>query len=226
MKKLLILFALILFTCPSWAYDYVTVKESKEEQLINKIGFTILNANRIPYRTSFVLNTKNIINASARYRDKKITVYKGLLYQVESDDELAAVLAHEISHVVDYSEGAFRGYFSYLKTGLSPRKYETKADKRAVDYLVKAGYNPLSYIVISNKIFGQERYEWLSTHPTGSKRMAEVYEYIYTKYPQYLAHNSYKDNIYYQNFLLTSRENRAKFEQKIKTNSKKKINYI
>ena len=104
--------------------------------------------------------------------------------------------------------------------------YEIQKDKRAVDYLVKAGYNPLAYIVVANKIFDQPRYEWISSHPTGSNRLATVYEYIYTKYPQYLVHNAYKDNIYYQNFLLTSRENRAKLEQKVKANSKKKLNYI
>ena len=34
-----------------------------------------------------------------------------------------------------------------------------------------------------------------------------------------------KDNLIYQNFLLTSRENRQKFEEKIKNGSTKKIKY-
>ena len=48
----------------------------------------------------------------------------------------------------------------------------------------------------------------------------EVYEYIYEKYPSFLANNCYADNIYYQNFLLTSENNRKKLAEKIKTNSK------
>ena len=36
----------------------------------------------------------------------------------------------------------------------------------------------------------------------------------------------YKENIYYQNFLLTSKENRAKFQKKIETNSKHSVNYL
>ena len=49
---------------------------------------------------------------------------------------------------------------------------------------------------------------------------------IYKKYPEYLANNAYKDNIYYQNFLLTSQKNRAKFQEKVKTNSNKKVHYL
>ena len=55
--------------------------------------------------------------------------------------------------------------------------------------------------------------------------MMEVYEYIYKKYPEYLVDNKYRKNIYYQNFLLTSKENREKFQEKVKTNSNKKIRY-
>ena len=55
--------------------------------------------------------------------------------------------------------------------------------------------------------------------------MATVYEYIYRKYPAYLANNKYAENIYYQNFLLTSQQNREKLKQSIQTNSKKKIKY-
>ena len=54
----------------------------------------------------------------------------------------------------------------------------------------------------------------------------EIYEYIYKKYPEYLANNAYKGNIYYQNFLLTSKENRKKFQKKIETNSKRSVKYL
>ena len=38
--------------------------------------------------------------------------------------------------------------------------------------------------------------------------------------------NEYKDNIYYQNFLLTSRNNRLMLQDKVQNNdSKKKLNY-
>ena len=118
-------------------------------------------------------------------------------------------------------ENYINSEFEYLNS----KKYEYKADKRAVDYLVNAGYNPLAMIVSLNKIAPQLRYDSGSSHPLVTKRMAEIYEYIYTKYPQYLVQNEYKDNIYYQNFLVTSKQNREKLENKIKTNSKKKVKY-
>ena len=76
-----------------------------------------------------------------------------------------------------------------------------------------------------NKCCGQNRFDWHRSHPLTSRRMMEVYEYIYKKYPEFLANNEYKNNLYYQNFLLTSQENRLKFQNKVKTNSKKRIKY-
>ena len=64
------------------------------------------------------------------------------------------------------------------------------------------------------------------THPLTSRRMMEVYEYIYKKYPEYLVNNPYKENPFYQNFLLTSKENREKFQQKVKSNSTRKVHYL
>lgn len=91
--------------------------------------------------------------------------------------------------------------------------------------MVNAGYNPVAMIVMMNKVMPQGRYEFLSTHPLTSRRMAYVYEYIYTKYPQYLKNNKYQDNIYYQNFLLTSQDNRRKLQKKIESKSDKKVRY-
>ena len=146
--------------------------------------------------------------------------------RLDSDDEIAAILSHEIAHSVDSYNGIFRGAFTSWSYVFAPKKYEYKADKKAVDYMVNAGYNPVALIVVMNKTFPQNRYDWYSTHPLTSRRMMEIYEYIYKKYPEYLANNVYKENIYYQNFLLTSKSNRAKFQKKIETNSKRSVNYL
>lgn len=145
---------------------------------------------------------------------------------MESEEELAAILSHEISHSVDCYQGAMRGFFCTFKYAFNPQRHELKADKRAVDYMVNAGYDPLAFIVISNKFMSQPRYAWYSTHPLASKRLASVYEYVYTKYPQYLVNNSYKNNIYYQNFLLTSKQNRRKLQNSIETKAKKPPKYL
>ena len=144
---------------------------------------------------------------------------------IDNDDELAGVLAHSIAHGVDTYDGVLRGYLSILNYWVSPNKYDLKADKLAVDYMINAGYNPLAMIAIMNKIGKQYRFDIFSNHTLMSRRMMMIYEYIYTKYPSVLVNNPYQTNIYYQNFLLTSRDNRMKLLKKIETNSNKKIKY-
>lgn len=234
MKKVLVLlclgFALCLIKTTSLAEENESTKDEKRQQYINEIGFNILNSNRIEQRMMFYYKPNDrSVNACAYYRDRKIQVYKGIAAYLESDDEYAAILSHEISHGIDYYSGPLRGYFSYI-SGIFPsasRKNERKADKRAVDFMVKAGYNPLALIVTMSKFMSQPRYEFYASHPLTSRRMMYVYEYIYNKYPEYLANNEYKNNVYYQNFLLTSRQNRLKMQEKIKNNQpSKRIPYL
>lgn len=228
MKKIFVLIMTIISFAILPANAIVTddTQNGYIQNQINQIGFRILNANKIPHRITFFYNNNaKTVNAYSAFFDRSITIYKGMILIADEEDEIAAVLAHEISHSVDSYQGIFRGYFQEVKYILSPKKYEYKADKRAVDYLVNAGYNPLAIIVMYNKSMGQYRYDVLSSHPLSSRRLMEVYEYIYEKYPAFLANNKYSDNIYYQNFLLTSEKNRKKLEQKIKTKSKKRLKY-
>lgn len=226
LSQLLCVTLLLFFASFAQCAELIDVNGVAEAQnRINKIGFNILNSNGIEQRTVFDFDTSKTKNAWTRYSDRQITMFRGLYNRLESDDEVAAVLSHEISHSVDSYDGIFRGFFSGWSYAFSPKKYEYKADKRGVDYMVNAGYNPVAMIVVLNKSFPQPRYDWCISHPLISKRMMEVYEYIYNKYPEYLANNTYKNNVYYQNFLLTSKENRAKFRKKIETNSKRPIQY-
>ncbi len=230
MKKIIIFATLLVLICSS-AYAAIseTITEDSikvAQNRIDKIGFKLLNYNGIEKRTVFNFDAGKQINAHSNSRSREITLYRGLYNRLDSDDEVAAILAHEISHSVDSYKGIFRGAFSSWSYSFSPKKYEYKADKKAVDYLVNAGYNPISLIIVMNKTFPQGRYDWCSSHPLTSRRMMQIYEYIYKKYPEYLANNEYKENIYYQNFLLTSKENRAKFQKKIESNSKRAVKYL
>lgn len=225
MKKVfLVVLMFMIIGLPTFAASKSRSLSSSEvrraTQKIDEIGFSILNANNITKRMVFDFSTRNIKNAVTYSNTREIIIYKGMYNKLQSDDELAAVLAHEISHAIDSYNGA--ASWSYV---FQPRKYEYKADKRAVDFMVNAGYNPVAMIIIMNKCFGQERYDWGSSHPTATRRMMEVYEYIYKKYPEFLAKNVYKNDIYYQNFLLTSQENRAKLQAKLESQSKQKVDY-
>ena len=91
--------------------------------------------------------------------------------------------------------------------------------------MVNAGYNPLGLITFIQKSCPQKRFDTISTQNLASKRLAIIYEYIYTKYPYFLANNAYIENEHYQNFLLSSQENRRMLQEKIKTGSKKELKY-
>ncbi|MCD8378694.1 MAG: hypothetical protein LUB59_07905 [Candidatus Gastranaerophilales bacterium] len=233
MKKLvygIVMGIMMLLPVPANAgWDVQNTAQLQER--MNSVGFNILNSNRIEHRMIFrVINrvyTRDIW-ADVSSVNRTVWIKPCILPYIDSDDELAGILSHQIAHGVDTYEGILRGYASVLNYWVSPNKYDLKADKRAVDYMVNAGYNPLALIVILNKIGQQYRYDAFSNHALISRRMMMIYEYIYTKYPSILADNDYKDNVYYQNFLLTSRKNRFLLQEHIKNrgNTKKKIKYL
>lgn len=226
MKKFLILLVTMFSIMPAFSMEVDLSKVGQQQKYINEIGFRILNANKIEHRMNFYYEPyRKTVNAWSSFIDRRITVTQGILAYIDSTDEMAALLSHEIAHSANSYNGLFKGYFSTFKYSVSPRKYETSADKKAVDYMVNAGYNPVAIIVLYNKLHSQTRYEYYLQHPLTSRRLATIYEYIYRKYPAYLANNKYIENIYYQNFLLTSQENRKKLKQSVKTNSKTKIKY-
>lgn len=231
MKKILFIIGLILMMVisvakPSFAWDVTTVNEL--QQRMNEVGFRILNSNRIEKRFMFMainrVYTRDIWTDVSSV-NRIVWIKPTVIPYIDDDNELAAILSHSLAHGIDTYEGVFRGYISILNYWVSPNKYDLKADKMAVDFMVNAGYNPLALITILNKIGKQYRFDIFSNHTLASRRMMLIYEYIYTKYPSILVENEYKDNIYYQNFLLTSRNNRMKLLEKVKSGSTKKVNY-
>lgn len=230
MRKILLLglviFIFLSFIPTSFAWDVKTTEELQTR--MNSVGFRILNSNRIEKRFTFMAINRVYTRdfwTDVSSVNRTIWVKPVVIPYIDSDDELAAILSHSIAHGVDSYEGVLRGYISILNYWVAPNKYDLKADKTAVDYMVNSDYNPLALITILNKIGKQYRYDVFSNHTLVSRRMMMIYEYIYKKYPHILVENEYKDNLYYQNFLLTSRNNRMKLLEKIQTNSKKKINY-
>lgn len=212
----------VIISSPAFAVWDVS-DDTQFQQRINEVGFSILNSNRIEQRMIFrVINrvyTRDLCSDVSSV-NRTIWIKPKVRPYIDSDDELAGILSHQISHGIDTYEGALRGYVSVINYWVAPNKYDQKADKRAVDYMINAGYNPLALIVILNKIGQQYRYDVFSNHSLISKRMMRIYEYIYAKYPSILADNEYKDNIYYQNFLLTSRKSRLMLRNKIQNKNK------
>ena len=218
MNKIIIALALLLISSPVFA-------ESMQHR-IDSIGFCILNANKINKRIIFPHSEptkKQFIPKEVTKRE--IIIYGDTVQYAETDDEVAAMLSQKISNAEKSYDGQGRGTVGTLQVLISPKKYEMVGDKRAVDYMVHAGYNPLGLITFINKSCPQKKYDLISKHTLTSKRLGEVYEYILTKYPYFLQNNTYIDNIYYQNFLLNSIENRKRLEAKINNNSFEKVKY-
>lgn len=215
MKKLLVaLWALTLVATPVSAISfsdsdtiYVETnvnmanyweKTNKSYKKVMTVAQRILAANKIDKRTPILLKKSyNNPNAVTNGYTRQITVYSGLLPYIENDDELAFVLSHEIAHDMDFHGG----YLKYIAMNANGKKYELKADIKAVDMMVKAGYNPVAAITMGNKIFAEPIFDWgfTYTHPKGTKRLIAMYKHILVRYPQYL-NSSMTQSAYYKNF--------------------------
>ena len=146
---------------------------------------------------------------------RQVVVFGEYYKNIETDDELAGYIAREIPAAIRSYQGG-TGLLSSVQLKLAPKKYELAFDKLAVDYMVKAGYNPLGLITYINKTYPQSRQDKISSNNLTSKRLAYIYEKIYMQYPCFLVDNKYINNEYYQNFLLNSVENRKKIVEKAK----------
>lgn len=228
MKKIFITTAILLFSS-TLTFANVEEKLLKEQTLqsrLDSIGVQLLNSNKIERRMVFTHSTKKKPKLDDKTLTKRQIIFYDELYKfTTNDDEVAAFLAREISKAVKSYDGAWGGITDSAHIKLAPKKYEIFADKRAVDYMVNAGYNPLGLITFMHKAYPQKRFDRFACSNLTSKRLAIIYEYIFTKYPQFLVNNEYITNETYQNFLLSSVENRRKLELKIKNGSKDRISY-
>ncbi len=229
MFKRFFLFAL-LFLIPLASYaieDKDIVKESEVQKRLDDVGMSILNANKIDGRVVFAYDkteAKEKLKLDKTLLDRCIIVY-GYDYKfIEDDNELAAFLSRRIAEAYRSYPGLFKGGLSSLKIKAAPKKYQIIFDKIGVDYMVRAGYNPVAMITLINKSLPQKRGNGFTGNST-SKRLAKIYEYICIKYPYFLKNNEYYHNVSYQNFLLTSQNNRKMLQEKLKNRSRKELNY-
>lgn len=197
--------------------------DTKYQKQVMQTGFRILNANNLKdNRMTFYYVTENKAKVKSSNKLKRIYVYKGIFPYIEDDNELAALIATEMGHLMDMQAGFFRRF----SVSFSPRKYELRADKKAVDLMVKAGYDPVALINIINKTTKEENwFEYNIFHHNGTERTKKIYSYIYEKYPIFLADNKYLKTLYYQNFLRTTTKGRKQVrsiqEERLHMNNKK-----
>jgi predicted Zn-dependent protease len=171
---------------------------------IRKITSKILNTGKVSYRDEFAWEVKiidkgDVLNAFAT-PGGYIYVYTGLIKFLDSEDQLAGVMGHEIAHAAQrhstrqmtkiYGVAALASVvtgnadpglleqiaLSLLSLKFS-RSHETESDMFSVIYLCETDYNAAGAAGFFKKMEGQgSPPEFLSTHPDPGNRIAEIEE--------------------------------------------------
>ena len=133
MKKFLICLIAFLIISPAWAsIEQNIINENNIQTRIDSIGTKLLNCNKIPKRIVFVYDKsekKKLLSTEKTLTNRQIIIYQNLYKTIQSNDELAAVLAREISYAVKSYHGMWGGWIDSLEVSLGAKKFEVFADK-------------------------------------------------------------------------------------------------
>lgn len=178
-------------------------------QYVYKVRNNILNSGKVDFKDDFqwrikIIHDDKTMNAFCT-PGGYIYVYTGILKFLESEDELAGVLGHEIAHAdqrhstrqmtkqfgIQVLLDVLAGNRQLLKeltgaiVGLKfSRQHETEADECSVKYLCPTEYNAAGGAGFFEKIQalgGAKQPEFLSTHPNPENRIENFQNQKITK---------------------------------------------
>jgi predicted Zn-dependent protease len=186
-----------------------SVKDAQLQNYINSVGHKIVAICHTPNEEfSYKAIDHKSVNAFA-LPGGYIYITTGLLKVLNSEAQLAAILAHETAHVTarHIAQQITRDFF--INAGLSvagsqastsvmrvasivkqlegmsfTREQERMADEVGLDYLVKAGYTPYGMIETMETLQRQsnsQTIEFFSTHPNPENRIGYLQERINEK---------------------------------------------
>ena len=191
-------FAASYTTSTNW-FDTTNVKH------VNTIGKNIAKANGISTNVEFKVTDNPNMNTDLAATSEVVYIYNGDLKYVANDNELAAMIAHEIGHIVNghsakssilnnaiasinptttTEKGATT--VSLLKTISSNsvlKENEKEADITAVDLLMNAKYNPLALISVIYKADAEKTGGLLDENLSYEDRIMNIYDYTNFNYP-------------------------------------------
>jgi predicted Zn-dependent protease len=183
------------------------IEDEDLQNYIDTVGQKIARISHRPnWEYHYVAVNDKSINASA-LPGGYIFITKGMLEKLQTEAQLAAILAHETAHVVardtsnaisnqigislllaaaaaGQSSGAAMtaAELSRRIIGLNySRQDEREADMAGLDYMVVAGYNPYGIIETMQMLEDQEKervVEFLSSHPPPENRIAYLSQRI------------------------------------------------
>src|SRR5262245_61567597 len=192
-------------------------QNEKARALVRQVGERLVAdsvAAKSPYKFSFhVLGDPRTVNAFA-LPGGPIFITEGLLRLLRSEAEVAAVLGHEIGHVIGRHASARLAkekltqgligavavgsgdyntvQISQLVGGMINMKYgrddELQSDALGIRIIAEAGYDPRAMLgvmeVLAKASQGKRQPEILSTHPAPENRAARVNAEIAKRFPQ------------------------------------------
>ncbi|GAB1261365.1 M48 family metalloprotease [Aurantivibrio plasticivorans] len=182
------------------------------QHYINDIGQKLVKQSDRPDLTyTFTIIDSPDINAFA-LPGGYIYVHRGLISYLQSEAQLAAVLAHEISHVTarhavrqDAAQKSSKvgtgvaSILSILTTGTNVggeltslyssaavsgygRDMELEADRYGAEYLYRTGYNPQAMVEVIGVLKDQERFSRLKAKDQGKKQ--QTYHGVFSTHPR------------------------------------------
>lgn len=176
-----------------------SVRNREVYQYIYGIRNTILNSGKVTYKNDFqwrirIVRKDDVLNAFCT-PGGYIYIYTGILKFLDSEDQFAGVLAHEIAHAdqrhstrqmtqmygIDVLISVLAGDRELIKQvtagliGLKfSRNHETEADYKSVEYLCNTPYNAAGgggFFQKISEMGNANPPEFLSTHPNPDNRI-------------------------------------------------------
>jgi predicted Zn-dependent protease len=200
-----------LKSAPQMAQEYGGLHpDQKAQALVDKVGNKLVNssvARETPYHYEFhLLRDPQTVNAFA-LPGGQVFITAGLFGRLQTEDQLAGVLGHEIGHVVgrhsaeriakqNLTQGILTGVLAGTDQGGAQmaamvanivnmkygREDELESDQLGVKFMIDAGYNPYEFIevmkILEDASGGQQVPEFSSTHPSSPHRIQEITDAI------------------------------------------------
>lgn len=181
---------------------------------VAEVGRRIAAVSGKNYKWEFVLIEDKQINAFC-LPGGKVAVYTGILPIAKDDDGLAVIMGHEIAHAIARHSAERMSQNSLLNLGGSilevipatsgygnvygaaatigfmlpySRKHESEADELGLMLMAKAGYNPQKAAEFWQRMSASGSgagASFLSTHPSDSKRIADIQKLLPKVMPYY-----------------------------------------
>lgn len=200
--------ALGLNSAPQMAQEFGGLSQNKQAQaLVQQVGKKVVensDAKKTQYPFQFyVLADQRTVNAFA-LPGGPIFITEALLGRLQSEDQLAGVLGHEIGHVIarhsaeqmskqELTQGIAgaagvaagdmnSAYYAQVVANMVNMKYgredELESDDLGVRFMIQAGYKPEALIgvmdILEEASGGSNVPEFQSTHPSPANRRAKI----------------------------------------------------